>query len=137
MENDKMIEKTLELAHLMMEDARFLAYREAAEQNDGDAELQQLIGDFNVARMELNRLAQDKEPEAGKVETQQGRVRELYTQIMDNASMKAYSEAQNEMNALIKKINAIITGTLDGRLPEEIDLEAACSGDCSSCGGCH
>ena len=131
---DKVLAKTLELAHTMMEDDRFLAYRLAAQANDEDETLQKLIGDFNLARMNLNNAATD-----GKNTDQlQAEMKLLYSQIMGNATMQKYSEAQTVMNTMIQQINAIITGTIDGQVPEEIDLEASCGGDCDGCGGsCH
>ncbi len=52
--------------------------------------------------------------------------------------MQKYSEAQAVMNTLIRQVNAIISGTIDGQIPEEIDLNASCGGDCEGCGGsCH
>ncbi|HOP11803.1 MAG TPA: YlbF family regulator [Oscillospiraceae bacterium] len=128
---DKVIAKTLELAHTMMEDDRFLAYRLAAQANDEDEALQKLIGDFNLARMNLNNAAN-----GGKDTDQiQGEMKLLYGQIMANETMQKYSTAQTEMNAMIQQVNAIISGTIDGQIPEEIDINASCGGDCDSCGG--
>lgn len=131
---DKVIAKTLELAHTMMEDDRFLAYRLAAQANDEDGVLQKLIGDFNLARMNLNNAAD------GNKDTDrfQAEMKLLYGQIMANETMQKYSEAQAVMNTLIRQVNAIISGTIDGQIPEEIDLNASCGGDCEGCGGsCH
>lgn len=133
---DKIIEKTIEMAHEMMKDPRFLAFRLATERNDEDEELQKLIGDFNVARMKLNQAARDENGKE-KADAIQQEVKELYAKIMQSETMTNYVCAQEEMNKVVKKVNAIITGTLDGMLPEDIDLDSACSGDCSSCGGCH
>ncbi len=128
---DKVIVKTLELAHTMMEDDRFLAYRLAAQANDEDEALQKLIGDFNLARMNLNNATN-----GGKDTDQiQAGIKLLYGQIMANKTMQKYSEAQAVMNAMLQQINAIISGTVDGQIPEEIDLDASCGGDCSGCGG--
>lgn len=134
---DQIIVKTLELAHALMEDSRFVAYRIATQNNDEDTALQDLIGKFNVARMNLNNAVSDKETPAEKKEALQKEVGDLYNEIMTNDSMKAYQEAQVAMNNTIKQINAIIAGTMEGQAPEEIDIEAACGGDCSSCKGCH
>lgn len=132
---DKVIMKTLELAHAMMEDDRFLKYRLAAQNNDEDGELQKLIGDFSIARMNLN--AANKADEKDRLPDLQAEVQRLYGEIMSNGNMSAYAAAQEDINVMVKKINTIITGTLDGQLPEEIDLEAACGGNCEGCGGCH
>jgi len=128
---DKVIAKTLELAHTMMEDDRFLAYRLAAQANDEDAALQKLIGDFNLARMNLNNAASGNQ----NTDQFQAEMKLLYGQIMANPTMQKYSEAQAGMNQLIQQVNAIISGTIDGQIPEEIDINASCGGDCDSCGG--
>lgn len=134
---DAIIAKTLELAHTLMDDSRFVAYRTATERNDEDAALQDLIGKFNLARMNLSNAASDKDTTEEKKAALQKEMSDLYQQIMNTDCMKAYQEAQEVMNGVIRQINAIISGTMAGQVPEEIDIESACSGDCSSCSGCH
>jgi len=137
---DKIIAKTIELAHELMGDERFLKYNQAHEANDADTELQRLIGDFNLSRMNLHR-EMSKEPG----ETNEERIKELeqemrkaYDLVMANKSMTEFKAAKEELDKLLKQINKILVGTINGELPEEIDLseEEGCGGSCESCNGC-
>ena len=52
------IEKTRELGKLIQEDSRYIEFYDAARANDNDPELQKLIGEFNLKRMNLNQEMQ-------------------------------------------------------------------------------
>ena len=47
------IEMARELGKALQEDERYKKYQEAKIKNDKDVELQNMIGDFNVKRMQL------------------------------------------------------------------------------------
>ena len=48
------IQMARELGKMIQLDGRYLEYVSAKEKNDNDADLQQMIGEFNLKRMELN-----------------------------------------------------------------------------------
>ena len=48
------IEMTRELGKLIQQDDRYVAYNLAVTANDDDAELQNIIGEFNLKRLALN-----------------------------------------------------------------------------------
>ena len=125
-------------AQLQKEEA-FLALAHAMEQNDSDEALQQMIGDFNLARIDLNselsKSAEEKDGE--KVAALNTKVNELYNQIMANESMAAYNEAKTEMDNLMQYINAILTTAVNGGDPRTVEEPSSCGGDCSGCSGCH
>ena len=57
MEEMDIIELTREIGRQLQKDERYLAMRAASEACDGDAVLQNLIGDFNLKRMAINNEA--------------------------------------------------------------------------------
>ncbi len=110
------------------------------EKNDADETLQTLIGDFNLARIDLNselsKSAEEKDKD--RVAMLNTRVNDLYQAIMENESMKAYNEAKQEMEAVVAWVNAIITTAVNGGDPMTVEQPTGgCSGSCASCGGCH
>ena len=125
-------------AQLQKEEA-YLALDGTRAKNDADEVLQKLIGDFNLARLDLNTelsKAEDKSQE--KIDSLNQKVNQLYNDIMSNESMQAYNEAKNELEALINHVNAIINTTVNGGDPMTVEAPSGgCSGSCSSCGGCH
>ena len=64
-------------------------------------------------------------------------LRHTYAQIMMNENMTRYNEAKTEVDNLVQRITTIIAMSAEGEDPETCDIEASCSGNCASCGGCH
>lgn len=137
MENNIIIEKTRELAKLIQADPAYKNLIEAREKNDNDAELQDLIGKFNLKRIELNQAMSEAERNQDKINAADAELKEIYQKIMTNENMIAYDKATNEMSLIMNKINRIISGAANGEDPDAIDTEASCTGSCSSCSGCH
>lgn len=120
-------------------DARYLALDAARKANDADEKLQEMIGEFNLARLDLNNeIAKDERDEA-KVAELNAKVNSLYTDIMNSESMVTYNEAKAEAESLIAYIDAIINTAMNGGDPISVQEPQAggCSGSCSSCSGCH
>ncbi len=129
-----------EAAAQMQKEAEYLALKGTTEKNDADETLQTLIGDFNLARIDLNselsKSAEEKDKD--RVAMLNTRVNDLYQAIMENESMKAYNEAKQEMEAVVAWVNAIITTAVNGGDPMTVEQPTGgCSGSCASCGGCH
>ena len=134
---NNIIEKTRELAKLIQADPAYKALNDAREKNDNDAELQDLIGKFNLKRIELNQAMSESERNQDKINAADAELKEIYQKIMTNENMIAYDKATNEMSLIMNKINRIISGAANGEDPDTIDTEASCTGSCSSCSGCH
>lgn len=134
---ENIIEKTRELAKLIQADPAYKNLVEAREKNDNDAELQDLIGKFNLKRIELNQAMSESEKNQDKIVAADAELKEIYQKIMANENMLAYDKATNEMSLIMNKINRIISGAANGEDPDTIDTEASCTGSCSSCSGCH
>lgn len=128
-----------EAAVQLQKEAEYLALVGTLERNDADEELQKLIGDFNLARIDLNsELSKSADKDQAKVDQLNAKVTELYDVIMNNESMQAYNEAKNEMEQVINYVNAIVNTAVNGGDPMTVEAPAAgCSGSCSSCSGCH
>ena len=124
-------------AAALQTDERYLALAAARKANDEDETLQELIGEFNLARLDLNNeVAKDQRDEA-RVASLNAKVNELYSQIMASESMAAYNEAKAQAEALIGHIDAIINTAMNGGDPMGVEApQAGCSGSCASCGGC-
>lgn len=134
------IEAARKLGVAIQSDERFVKFEEARKANDEDKELQTFIGDFNITRMELDKVLQEGEgnPEEDKVKELNEKLRDMYSKIMTNPAMTAYNEAKMGMDELVNQVNAIISASLQGEDPLSVDPEAHnCSGSCSTCGGCH
>ena len=129
-----------EAAAQLQREEEYLALMGTLKKNDEDEALQTLIGDFNLARIDLNselsKSSEEKNQE--RVASLNTKVTELYNAIMENESMKAYNEAKQEMESVINWVNSIINTAVNGGDPMTVEEpQAGCSGSCASCSGCH
>ena len=88
-------------------DARYLELDAARRQNDMDEELQNLIGEFNLARLDLNNETSKKEPDSARTAELNQRVNDLYTQIMSSEGMVRYNAAGLNMWTTVGASGAI------------------------------
>ena len=132
------IDMTKALARALQQDERYLEFIAARDRNDADEELQDLIGQFNLKRMDLNNEISKEENEVDqeRVSALNQDVRDLYGKIMENENMASYYAVKNEMDVMLNQIQSILTQAANGTPVDEIDL-SECTHDCSTCGGCH
>ena len=134
---EKILEMAKDLGYTLQEDARFLKTKAAQEAADADEALQQMIGEFNLKRMELNSEMSKPDKDRDKLTALDGKIKELYGQIMANKNMAVFNNVKNAMDELLSQINMIITMSANGEDPATCSVEHSCGGNCSSCGGCH
>lgn len=128
---------TRELGKAIQADERYAKYLAAKEVNDKDDELQKLIGDFNLGRMQLNQEMSKSDKDNDKINELNTKIRTLYGHIMTNPSMSAYNDAKVEMDRMLDMITNIITLSANGEDPMTCQAEPQCTGSCATCGGCH
>lgn len=131
------IKMTRELGKAIQQDECYKAYMAAKEANDKDEELQKLIGDFNLKRMNINQEMSNPEKSEERLKKLDEELKAIYAQIMGNDGMIAFNTAQNELEQLIGDINQIVTMCANGEDPDTCEVQHGCSGGCSTCGGCH
>lgn len=136
---DKILELTKDLAREIQMDERFIRTQMAQAAADEDAALQAMIGDFNLKRIALGKetAKDDDAKDAEKLRKLDEELRTLYAQIMENENMKAYNIARSGLDELMNGVSRILTLAAQGIDPDSADMEASCTGNCSSCGGCH
>ena len=134
------IEKARELGVLIQQDERYSAYYAAKEANDKDENLQDMINEFNMKRMQLNAEVSKENKNEERLSELDDAIKSLYGTIMANENMINYNKAKADMDSLLNQINMRITYSANGEDPltcpcEEVNV--SCGGDCSACGGCH
>ncbi len=128
-----------EAALQLQKEEAYLSLMGTRELNDKNEELQELITEFNVARIDLNQEASkagDKDQE--KFNALNAKVNDLYTDIMECDTMVNYNEAKEELENVIRHIQAIIDTAVSGGNPMNVTEapSASCGGSCNSCSGC-
>lgn len=110
-----------------------LAYDAAKAAFDADADLSAQMAEYNADRTclaeEFNKdlAMQDKTV----IENLKAKLDELAKVINGNENYARFAKAQQDVNALMQKINEEITFYAFGVRPSN------CTHDCSSCSGCH
>ena len=123
-------------AAALQTDPRYLELDAARRENEADEELQGLIGEFNLARLDLNHEAGKTETDAARVAELNGKVSALYDQIMSSEGMVRYNAAKAEAEAMVAHIDAIINTAMNGGDPMTVQQpENGCTGSCSTCSG--
>lgn len=132
------IEMARELGKEIQADERYTAYHIAKQKNDKDEELQGLIGEFNLKRVDLNTEMSKENKDSDKLSRLDGEIKSLYGNIMANENMADFNDCKNAMDDMLSKINMVITMSANGDDPATCSVEQdSCGGSCSSCSGCH
>ena len=130
------ITRARELGRAIQQEESYKKLHEVQAQADADAELQALIGEFNLKRMNINQEASKKDRDQEKLTTLNKEMREVYSKIMSNENMIAYNEAKEAFDKVANRVQAIVQQSIEGTDPEVADYTESCSGSCSTCGGC-
>lgn len=132
------IEMFKRAAQAMKTDERYLALDAARRATDEDASLQDMIGQFNLARMDMNNEISKDERDDARISALNDKINNLYGRIMSHEKMLAYNNAKRECESMINYIDAIINTAMNGGDPMTVEEPSAeCTGSCSTCGGCH
>ena len=135
---DTLLAMAIDLATQLQADPRCEAVRAAAAAADADESLQALISEFNLKRIAIN--TEESKPEGEhnpeKLRELNTELRSIYASVMANEHMIAYQEAQGELEGLVNKMHLAINLAVQGQDPN-LAAQEGCSGNCSTCGGCH
>ncbi len=132
-----MIELAREIGKEIQKDEAYIKMRIAEEASNADADLQNMVGEFNLKRMAINNEASKLERDDKKLEELNAELRRIYADIMQNENMAKYNEAKQAFDTKLQRVLAIINNCAEGDDPETTDYVGGCTGSCSSCSGCH
>lgn len=129
--NSEILLAVKNLADLIKADKSYSAMMSAAGAYEKNEKIATALTEYGVQQTALTEeYAKD---EAGRdaafIDSVQNRINELYRVIINDPDYEAYKTASDEYEAFYNSIMAELQYMITGR--------SACSGDCSSCGGCH
>ena len=115
-----------------MEQSEIVKNQRAAKQAfDTDDELQQLIGDFNVAKLALMNESNKDKPDAEKTEKLRTQTTQSYEKVMAHPVMMQLNDAEIALEGLLNQVNGILQQSITGEEP------GGCTHNCATCSGCH
>lgn len=131
------IKMARELGKAIQQDDKVIAYNLARQHNDSDEKLQELIGKFNLKRLELNNVLGKAERDTDRIAQLDKEIKEIYAEVMNNPNMIAYNTTKQEVDRMMNFVTQILTGSVNGEDPDSIEEQTGCSGSCEGCSGCH
>ncbi len=130
------IEMTRELGKLIQQEEAYKKLHNAEYNADNDSELQELIKEFNLKRLQINTETQKTDKDSEKIQKLNSEMQKVYSSIMSNQNMIDYNSAKQEFDQITTRIMTILQNCAQGEDPETTDYTPSCSGSCSTCGGC-
>ncbi len=130
------IELSRELGRKIQQEESYVALQEANKAVEADETLQALIGEFNLHKLQLNEKLTAAERDEEAIKELNTKMRTLYADIMANDAMIKLNEAKNAFDGIMQRVFAIVSNSANGEDPNTTDYQA-CTGSCSTCGGCH
>ncbi|PWM39889.1 MAG: YlbF family regulator [Clostridiales bacterium] len=131
------IKMARELGKAIQQDDKVIAYNLARQHNDSDEKLQELIGKFNLKRLELNNVLGKADRDTDRIAQLDKEIKEIYAEVMNNPNMIAYNTTKQEVDRMMNFVTQILTGSVNGEDPDSIEEQTGCSGSCEGCSGCH
>ena len=119
------------LTDLMKADNTYIAVMNAADKYNSDPEISSAMTEYSVQQQALSQEYAKETRDEELCEAIQARINELYNKIVSTAAYEEYKAASDEYQAFYSQVYDELNYQLTGK------RAGACSGDCSSCGGCH
>lgn len=128
---NEILQKAKELGIMIAESGEFEMLKIAEERQLADPEAQKLMMEYATKRDALASKAQAPDTTKEEFESIKDEMQKEFEKMCENENVKAYLDASNTFSNLINQVNSIIGYFVKG------GEEGGCSGNCSSCGGCH
>lgn len=122
-----------ELGKLIAESDEVKAANAAKIAYENDADVQAAITEYNAHNKALAEEYKRAEHDEELMNSIKKRIGELYNEIIGSVAYQNYMASQEGVGQLMSLVNDEINFEVTGERPSA----SACSGNCSSCSGCH
>lgn len=127
----EIFEKARELGEAIIESEEYKALKKAELEQEQDEEAMALLKEYSELRTSLAMEIQKGDVSEDEMASIREKLEDAYEKVTTNDHITAYINAQRDFQTVLDQMNQIITFHITGENP------GACSGNCSSCGGCH
>ena len=104
----EIIEKTKELGQLLKDSDQVIALSKAKADYDQNAEIQELMAQFNMHKMSIAALSKQENPDEERIADHEDKLRQVYDKIMESDVMSEYQLKSQAVEALVVQVNNII-----------------------------
>ena len=129
---DEIFQKTRELGQALLESECYQKMKAAEDKAMQNQEAAQLMGSMLEKRGEIQAMMQQENPDPATLKRLSDEMDDIQERLQMMDDIVELTQARGEFNGLINQINQVLQFIVTGRMDD-----GDCSGDCSSCGGCH
>ena len=124
-------EKAHELGTMIAESNEFKRVNEAREAQTADGDAALVLMNYNRKRDQLIKEASDPDISNERMQEIRNEMEKEVDKLNKNKCIAEFMEAMQAFNDMMDQVNSIVASYIN---PQE---DGGCSGNCSSCGGCH
>ncbi len=127
----EIFELASELGKKLKDDQRLIRLEDAKKAYEEEPQLKKYLVEYEVQQKAMQAEVGRPDRDLQMIEAIQKRTDELYRLIVEHPVFVQLNAAQEEVNELMNRVNQTIMTQITGEEP------AACTHNCSTCGGCH
>lgn len=131
------IAKAREFAKEIQNTEEYAELIKARKMSDEDTALQDQIGKFNLLKMNIDNEISSDNVNHERLKELNTELQNLYDDIMRNENLIAFNNAKANVDKILTKVDALLSASVNGEDVDSFDVDSACSGNCSTCGGCN
>ena len=129
---DEIFQKTRELGQALLESECYQKMKAAEDKAMQNQEAAQLMGSMLEKRGEIQAMMQQENPDPATLKRLSDEMDDIQERLQMMDDIVQLTQARAEFNGLINQINQVLQFIVTGRMDD-----GDCSGNCSTCGGCH
>lgn len=133
---NEILELAQKLGQALADSEEIKTFHEMEKIFYGDEEAQRVMETYEAERSAMTVKAKEGGMTPENLQMFQTEMKKSMDKLMANATVREYLEAKSNFNDIVTKVNSIISFCIQGE-DEEMAAQGGCSGNCSSCGGCH
>ena len=129
---DEVFAKTRELGEALLECEVYKNMKAAEEKAMGNEEAARLMGEMLEKRSAIQEAMHEPNPDPAALKRMSDEMDGIQERLQMMDDIVQLTQARGEFNSLINQINQVLQFIVTGRMDD-----GDCSGNCSTCGGCH
>ena len=129
---EEILKKAHELGELLAKSEELLTYQEMEAAFASDETAQKAVATYEEKSRALSEEMRAGSMTPEKLNEFRQRMNDIMAELTENATARAYLEAQSAFNKVISGVNEIVSYHIRGE-----EEAGGCGGNCSGCSGCH
>ena len=127
------VEAATRLGEAIAESKQFIEWRDSEKAVLADEKSQTLMKEFRDLQTEMVKISGKDDVTQADLEAARDALLAKQDELTEYEVTKKYFEARQNFEVMMKTVNEVIQFNIDGQLGDG----SSCSGNCSSCSGCH